>query len=95
MWDIRGWKSLTIHDDPPLVAAREEFLSWLSKVPEPHRASWKQRLESELDHPHYSVRLELYLHHYFESSGWSIDIEPDMPGSPNKPDFKVVRGGAL
>jgi len=92
MWDVRGWKSLTVHDDPPLVAAREEFLSWLSKVPQPHQASWKGRLVSGLDHPHYSVRLELYLHHYFESNSWDIDIEPNMFGSPNKPDFRVVRG---
>lgn len=92
MWDIRGWKSLTAHDDAPLVAAREEFLSWLSKVPQPHQASWKVRLMSALDHPHYSVRLELYLHHYFESNGWHIDIEPEMLGSPNKPDFKVCHG---
>jgi len=92
MWDIRGWKSLTVHDDAPLVAAREEFLSWLSKVPQPHQASWKGRLVSALDHPHYSVRLELYLHHYFESNGWHIDIEPEMLGSPNKPDFRVSHG---
>ncbi len=80
---------MTIHDDAPLVAAREEFLSWLSKVPQPHQASWKGRLMSVLDHPHYSVRLELYLHHYFESNGWRIDIEPEMLRSPNKPDFRV------
>jgi len=92
MWDIRGWKSLTVHDDAPLVAAREEFLSWLSKVPQPHQASWKGRLMSALDHPHYSVRLELYLHHYFESNGWHVDIEPEMLGSPNKPDFRVSHG---
>ncbi len=83
---------MTIHDDAPLVAAREEFLSWLSKVPQPHQASWKGRLMSVLDHPHYSVRLELYLHHYFESNGWRIDIEPEMLRSPNKPDFRVSHG---
>jgi hypothetical protein len=81
-----------VHDDPPLVAARQEFLSWLAEVPEPHQAAWRRRLESDLDHPHYSVRLEAYLHHYFKSNGWSIDIEPAMLGSPNKPDFRVMRG---
>lgn len=93
MWDIKGWKSLTVHNDPSLVAVRKEFLSWLSKVPQPHQSSWKGRLVSGLDHPHYSVRLELYLHHYFESNRWDIEIEPNMPGSPNKPDFRVVRSG--
>ncbi len=93
MWDVRGWKRLTIHDDPPLVAARQEFLSWLTEVPEPHQTAWRRRLESDLDHPHYSVRLELYLHHYFKGNDWGIKIEPEMPGNPNKPDFRVMCGG--
>jgi hypothetical protein len=92
MWDIRGWNRLTVHDDPPLVAARQEFQSWLTEVPEPWQSKWRGRLESALDHPHLSVRLELYLHHYFKSEGWAVDIEPEMPGSPNKPDFRVMRG---
>jgi len=92
MWDIRGWNRLTVHDDPPLVAARQEFHSWLTEVREPWQSKWRGRLESALDHQHLSVRLELYVHHYFKSEGWAVDIEPEMPGSPNKPDFKVTRG---
>jgi hypothetical protein len=92
MWDIRGWSRLTVHDAPPLVAARQEFQSWLTEVPEPWQSKWRGRLESTLDHPHLSVRLELYLHHYFKSEGWAVDVEPEMPGSPNKPDFRVMRG---
>jgi len=92
MWDIRGWNRLTVHDDPPLVAARQEFQSWLTEVPEPWQSKWRGRLESKYDPPHLSVRLELYLHHYFKSEGWAVDIEPEMPGSPNKPDFRVMRG---
>jgi len=92
MWDIKGWKHLTLHDDPPLVAARQEFLSWLAEVPEPNQPVWGERLKSNLDHPHFSVRLELYLHHYFKMNGWGIEIEPEMCGSSNKPDFRVTRG---
>jgi hypothetical protein len=92
MWDIRGWNRLTVHDDPPLLAARQEFQSWLTEVPEPWQSKWRGRLESALDHPHLSVRLELYLHHYFKSEDWAVDIEPEMHGSPNKPDFRVMRG---
>ena len=92
MWDIRGWNRLMVHDDPPLVAARQEFQSWLIEVPEPWQSKWRGRIQSALDHPHLSVRLELCLHHYFKSKGWIVDIEPEMPGSPNKPDFRVTRG---
>jgi hypothetical protein len=92
MWNIRGWNRLTVHDDPPLVAARQEFQSWLTEVPEPWQSKWRGRLESALDHLHLSVRFELYLHHYFKSEGWAVHIEPEMPGSLNKPDFRVMRG---
>ncbi len=92
MWDIRGWKHLTVHDDPPLVAARQKFLSWLAEVPEPNRTVWEGRLKSDLDHPHFSVRFELYLHNYFKSNGWDLEIEPEMRGTSNKPDFKVSHG---
>lgn len=92
MWDLRGWKHLTVHDEPPLVAARQEFLSWLTEVSEPIKTAWKGRLESDLDHPHFSVRLELYLHHYFKSNDWCIEIEPEMPKTANKPDFRVTHG---
>lgn len=90
MWDVRGWKRLVIHDDAQLVAAREEFLSWLLEVPEPYQTVWRRRLESDLDHPHYSARLELYLYHYFKTAGWGIEIEPEMPQSPSRPDFRVT-----
>lgn len=91
MWDIRGWNRLTVHSNPPLVAARREFLSWVAEVAEPVRTIWGGRLQSKLDHPHLSVRLELFLHHYFKHNDWSIEIEPEIPGSPNKPDFRVMR----
>lgn len=92
MWDVRGWKRLTVHDDPPLVVARQEFLSWLATVPEPPQTAWTRRLKSDLDHPHYSVRLELYLYHYFISNCWAVEIESAMSGTPNKADFLVSRG---
>ncbi|MFC2067702.1 hypothetical protein ACFLTP_01625 [Chloroflexota bacterium] len=48
MWNLRGWERLSAHDDPPLVVARQEFLTWLAEVPEPFQISWKQRLESKV-----------------------------------------------
>lgn len=92
MWDVRGWNRLTLHDDPPLVAAREEFLVWLEEVPEPFRTTWENRLRSDLDSAHFSVRLELFLHHYFKKNRWLIEIEPEVPKSGNKPDFRLSRG---
>ena len=93
-WDIHGWKHLTVHDDPPLVTVRGEFLTWLEEVPEPHRTDLNHRLKSTLDAPHFSARLELFMHHYFATGAWSIQIHPDIPGTKNHPDFLVERQGS-
>jgi hypothetical protein len=91
MWNIRGWQRLTAHHSPQLAAAKHDFLWWLDEVPEHWRSTWKRRLQSRLEHPHLSVRLELYLHHHFKNSGWSVEIEPELFETPNRPDFRITR----
>ncbi|MCH8898105.1 MAG: hypothetical protein IIC33_07415, partial [Chloroflexi bacterium] len=83
---------MAVHDDAPLPAAKTEFLAWLEEVAEPHQSVWGSRLRSNLDHPHFSVRLELFLHHYFKEHGYKTEIEPEMAVSPNKADFLVLKG---
>lgn len=94
-WDVRGWSRLNIHDDPPLIAAREEFLKWLDEVPEPHRLDLGRRLTSSLDDQHLSARLELFTHHHFITDGWSATIHPNLPHTENHPDFLFKREGQL
>jgi hypothetical protein len=94
LWDVRGWKQLTIHEDPQLTAAREEFLAWLAEVPGPHRTDLERRLQSELDHNHLSARLELFVYHYFCSNGWDVQVHPQVVQSPNRPDFLVEKDEA-
>ena len=88
LWNIRGWDHLK-GGNPGVTAAREDILQMLSKVPDPHRSNWKHRLESKLDHSHFSTRLEIYLHHFFRERGWGIGIEPDLPDTSNHPDFRL------
>ena len=88
-WDIHGWEHLT-GDKPEVVEAREEILGQLGGVPEPHRSKWKQRLMGKTDDHHFSVRLELYLHQFFKECSWDIEIEPDLPGTSNHPDFYLL-----
>ena len=95
VWDLHGWDLLTAHDDPALVASRKEFLQWLQEVPQPHQTELKARLESKLDHPHYSARQELAIHHYFQVNKWKVRIHPEVPNSPNRPDFLMQRAGTL
>ena len=91
-WSARGWQRLE-GEHPRTVALRERVLSWLDEVPEPHRTQWDRRLKSNDDPSYYSVTLELFLHHFFNSQGWEIAIEPELPGTSNRPDFLLWQGG--
>ena len=90
-WHKQGWETLE-GNQPEVVAARESVLRHLWDVPEPNRAAWEKRLKSKLDHSHFSVRLEISLHHFFKERGWEIYIEPELPGTSNRPDFRIRRG---
>ena len=89
--NIHGWEHLS-GSNFSVVAVRKEVLRQLEDVPEPHRSKWEKRLKSKLDHSHFSVRLEIYLHNFFKERGCGIDIEPELPGTNNRPDFRVSRG---
>ncbi len=89
--NVHGWEHL-VGDKPNVAAVRAGVLRQLAEVPQPHRQECEERLKSELDHHHFSVRLELYLHHLFKERGWEVDIHPKLPGTTNKPDFRIRRG---
>ena len=91
MFNIQGWGHLS-GNHPETVEIRRNVLQQLGEVPEPHRSDWKGRLKSKLDHSHFSVRLEIYLHHFFNERGWQTSIEPDLPGTSNRPDFLLSKG---
>ena len=92
-FNVHGWEHLS-GDNPAVVAAREGILSKLNSVPEPHRTTWEKRLKSKLDHPHFSVRLEIYLYQFFRERSWNIEIEPEIASASNRPDFVVSTGNA-
>ena len=90
-FNIHGWERLS-GPNPNVVAVRNEVLRQLGNVPEPHRANWEKRLKSKRDDSHLSVRLEIYLHHFFRERGWAIEIEPELPDTRNSPDFLLTKG---
>ena len=92
-WYKQGWETLE-GNQPAVVAARERVLRHLWEVPEPNRAAWEKRLTSKIDHSHFSVRLEISLHHFFKERGWEVYIEPELPGTSNRPDFRIRRGAS-
>ena len=92
-WYKQGWETLE-GNQPAVVAARERVLRHLQEVPEPNRAAWEKRLTSKIDHSHFSVRLEISLHHFFKEGGWEVYIEPELPRTSNRPDFRIRRGAS-
>ena len=92
-WSARGWERVE-GDRPQTVALREQVLSWLGEVPEPHQAQWERRLRSDDDRSFRSVVLELFLHHSFKAPSWKIAIEPELSGTRNRPDFLLTRDGS-
>ncbi|MCY4528351.1 MAG: hypothetical protein OXD46_04885 [Chloroflexi bacterium] len=91
-YSIQNWENLS-SDNPEFVALRNEVLHQLIRVPEPHRSVWEGRLKNKLEHAHSSARLEICLHDFFRKRGWEIEIEPELPVTPNKPDFLLTDRG--
>ena len=81
-------------DSSKILAARHQELQLLDQVPKPTRTVWNKRFVSKEDHARFSVRLELHLYNFFIKLGWAIEIEPELRGTPNRPDF-VVNTGAF
>jgi hypothetical protein len=60
------------------------------RYPKAHQKSLKHRLRSIDNITHYSAFFELLLHEILTYSGYKIvAVEPDVPGTNNKPDFLV------
>lgn len=61
---------------------------WLNSVDPKARAPLEGALRGE-DHSFYSAFWELYLHEAYKSSGYNLEIHPELKGTRNRPDFKV------
>lgn len=72
---------------------RDSLLEQLSQVPNPPRDTWEKRLKAKEEHQHFSVRLEIYLYNFFKERGWDIEVEPPLPGTPYKPEFRLTQSG--
>lgn len=65
---------------------------WLAAYPVEGRASVAARLRSNDDWVFTSAFWELYLHEMYRRDGWTIVIEPPIPGASTRPDFLVSKG---
>ena len=68
--------------------ARGLLETWLTGVPAEHHSDLLGRLRRD-DETFESALWELYLHQLITGSGLSVDIHPEVPGTPHRPDFLV------
>ncbi|WP_280188177.1 MULTISPECIES: hypothetical protein [Nocardia] len=72
---------------------RRLIQEWADRLPEEDYLDTRNRLRSKDDYQFRSAFLELYLHETLLSSGFRVDIHPDLPGTSRHPDFYVEREG--
>jgi hypothetical protein len=64
--------------------------TWFADYPAAHAAELRGRFRSERAGGHLSAWWELYLHRLFTRLGYQLEVHPELPDSPNRPDFLLV-----
>ncbi|MGH3849083.1 MAG: hypothetical protein ACRDRT_05175, partial [Pseudonocardiaceae bacterium] len=77
---------------PPFARVREEIERWFSEFPAESRPGLAARARGD-DQAWASVFWELYLHNLLHRAGFSIQVEPELPGVRTRVDFLVRRDG--
>ena len=90
------WQMYEASGDPARQNCLAELELWLDEV---GARKEQQRLRNELrgtDWTHaLSARLELFLHHYFRDTSWSVTWHPTLVGTTSHPDLKCQKGSSL
>lgn len=66
---------------------------WLANYPESDGPALRARLRSGDDRVFTSAFWELYLHETYRRDGWTVQVEPTLPGVTTRPDFLVSKAG--
>lgn len=75
----------------PFRCVRDEIERWFAEIPAPSCAGLAARARGD-DQEWASVFWELYLHNLLRRAGFSVEIEPQLPGVTTKVDFLARRG---
>lgn len=75
----------------PFRRVRDEIGRWFEDIPAPSSAGLAARARGD-DQEWASVFWELYLHNLLRRAGFSVEVEPELPGVTTKVDFLARRG---
>ncbi|MBV9660426.1 MAG: hypothetical protein JO337_04650 [Acidimicrobiales bacterium] len=71
---------------------RDLIEDWFSHLPQAAKNDLRGALRAD-DRQMESAFWELFLHEAYRCSGYEIEIHPDIPGRPTRPDFRMTRDG--
>jgi hypothetical protein len=71
-------------------AVRDLIEDWFAHLPPPAKNDLRGALRAD-DRQMESAFWELFLHEAYRCSGYEIEIHPDIPGRPTRPDFRITR----
>ncbi|MCU4187339.1 hypothetical protein K6U06_23455 [Acidiferrimicrobium sp. IK] len=69
---------------------RDLIEDWFAHLPQPAKKDLRGALRAD-DRQMESAFWELFLHEAYRCSGYEIEIHPDVPGRPTRPDFRMTR----
>ncbi len=90
----REFAYLNRTSDQAFSRVREEMERWFGQMPPDQRAGLAARARGN-DHEWASVFWELYLHNLLRRAGFTVEVEPDLPGVTTHVDFLAKRGDLL
>jgi hypothetical protein len=73
-----------------ITAARLHLEHWFSRYPSAHAANLRHRFRDKNDVLHRGAFFELFLHEMLLRLSCTVEVEPEVPGTPNRPDFRVT-----
>ena len=78
---------------PSIVVLRGILERWFERYPDQEKSGLRGRFRSSNDSQHKSAFFELYIHELVTHLGFDLQVEPDVDGCGNHPDFLAHRNG--
>lgn len=78
---------------PSMERVRNLLEDWFSNYPSDAQNELRTRFRASDDIQHRSAFFEIYLHALLSKLGFHIEIHPEIPGQPTRPEFLVLREG--
>jgi hypothetical protein len=91
-WARHGEDSFTFLNraaGPVWENVRRELEQWFQSFPSPDSVDLRERFRNRRPDQHWGAWWELYLFRVFSSLGFDIDVHPELPDSPARPDFRL------